>query len=344
MADKENNAVLYSTFKEKVMDDILGKIFYYTVERRDWLSVALVCKRWNDVLKKSNVMDFTADSCYALLFYVKKDDIPKVRSLLKDKRIDPLVRGSMIIAEAFHGKHHAILDSLLRDERIKELYSQTLDASNGRWRRGNCPRDGLSIFLRMIHRWMYEIGTVLLPDTVLGRFCKSVCEDDPNAAPNSDFCDMIRSGQLSFSSVLYTEEEWFTLTLQIMIQSYHTFWHTNSQISSEDRHRIRTIYTPIFQQFQEEKMSYMHESTMRSLIQQIDAQEVCIKDRHKKYVSKIEFEFDENSQEDIEQSRVVKYMPPRVLSGLQNSNVPQHIQMTHILTGGRNKRRRIGMN
>ncbi len=121
MADKENNAMLRSTFEEKIIDDILGEIFCYMVKRRDWLSMALVCKRWNDVLKKSNIMDFTADSCYALLFYVRKDDLSKVRLILQDKRVDPLARGSQIIADAFYGKHHDILCVLLCHERDKEM-------------------------------------------------------------------------------------------------------------------------------------------------------------------------------------------------------------------------------
>jgi F-box-like len=72
-----------------LVDDIFQVIFSFVKERKNYLSVMLVCKKWNKFAYK--YLDVSIDDQYAIGWAAENGHLQVVKRLLQDSRVGKVI-------------------------------------------------------------------------------------------------------------------------------------------------------------------------------------------------------------------------------------------------------------
>lgn len=94
--------------------DVLGHVFSF-IPPEDWFNVMCTCKLWNEIGRRV----FDPSTCgNALMFAVYSGNLPCLKMLLKDQRVDPSIHENSAIRAASEHGNVDVVKELLRDSRV----------------------------------------------------------------------------------------------------------------------------------------------------------------------------------------------------------------------------------
>ena len=115
---------------DQLPNDIFQVIFSFINERQNYLSVMLICKKWNKFAYK--YLDLSIDNQYAVRYTSQNGHHEVVALLLKDPRgraepcgpkaVDPSAQKQCAIRWAAENGHLQVVKRLLQDPRVAKLY------------------------------------------------------------------------------------------------------------------------------------------------------------------------------------------------------------------------------
>jgi Ankyrin repeats (3 copies)/F-box-like len=128
---------------DQLPNDIFQVIFSFVDKRKDYLSIMLVCKKWNKFAYK--YLDFSIDNQYAIRFTSQNGHLHVVERLLKDPRgralpcglkaVDPSAYDQCAIRLASENGRYEVVKRLLQDSRVdpsaNDQYAIRWAAENG---------------------------------------------------------------------------------------------------------------------------------------------------------------------------------------------------------------------
>jgi len=113
-------AHISQTFEEEEMissSDLISKILSFVPHTgKDWLSIHLVCKKWNEIATRA--FDGAAKDNSGLRKACKRGDIEAVKLYLSNPLVDPSLEKNVPIRLACANGHIEIVKILLKDPRV----------------------------------------------------------------------------------------------------------------------------------------------------------------------------------------------------------------------------------